>query len=100
MMTIFAFGSFFSLLATSSSMALAVLSTRHGRLRSGNWIELILLHVGGGGGTSTFTVHVPLPVRLRASVAVTVTLTGPAPAPAVSRVAVVPVPLTRPALAV
>src|ERR1700679_375680 len=97
-MTIFAFGSAFSRLATSSRIAFAVLSTRHGRFRSGNWIELALLQVGGGGGTSTFTVHVPLPDRLRASVAVTVTVIGPAPAPAVSKVAVVPVPLTRPAL--
>ena len=99
-MTIFAFGSFLSLLATSSSMALAVLSTRHGLFGSGNWIELTLLHVGGDGGTSTFTIHVPRPVRSRASVAVTVTITGPAPKPAVSRVAVVPVPLTRRPLAV
>src|ERR1700677_4388220 len=99
-MTIFAFGSAFRRLATSSRIAFAVLSTRHGLFRSGNWIELILLQLGGGGGTSTPTVHVPLPVRLRESVAVTVTLIGPDGAPAVSRVAVVPVPLMRPALAV
>src|ERR1700684_4658837 len=97
-MTILALGSAFKRLATSSRMALAVLSTRHGRLRSGNWIELALLQVGGGGGTSTPTVQVPVPLRLRASVAVTVTVIGPAPAPAVSKVAVAPVPLTRPAL--
>src|SRR6516162_3471032 len=99
-MTTFAFGSAFRRLATSSRMALAVLSTRHGLFSSGNWIELILLHVGGGGGTSTFTVQVPLPVRLRASVAVAVTVIGPAAAPAVSRVAVLPVPLMLPAEAV
>src|SRR5512135_1297879 len=98
-MSILALGSAFRRLATSSRIAFAVLSTRHGRFLSGNWMELILLQLGGGGGTSTFTVHVPLPVRLRASVAVTVTVTGPACNPAVSRVAVVPVPLIRPALA-
>src|SRR5215467_8704123 len=99
-MTILAFGSAFRRLATSSRMALAVLSTRHGLFRSGNWMELILLQVGGGGGTSTFTVHVPLPDRFRASVAVAVIVTGPAGNPAVSRVAEVPVPLIWPALAV
>src|ERR1035441_7591604 len=98
MMTILAFGSDFRRLATSSRMAFAVLSTRHGLFRSGNWIELALLQVGGGGGTSTPTEQVPLPDRLRESVAVTVTVIGPAAAPAVSSVAVVPVPLTRPAL--
>src|ERR1700756_5356045 len=99
MMTILAFGLAFRRLATSSRIAFAVLSTRHGLFRSGNWMELILLHVGGGGGTSTPTVHVPVPVRLGESVAVTVTVTGPAGKPAVSRVAVVPVPLMVPALA-
>src|SRR5215471_13888113 len=98
-MTILAFGSAFRRLATSSRMALAVLSTRHGRLRSGNWIEFSLLHCGAGGGASTVTVQEPLPVRLRASVAVTVTVIGPEPRPAVSRVADVPVPLMRPLLA-
>src|SRR5580704_12776585 len=98
MMTILAFGSDFRRPATSSRMAFAVLSTRHGLFRSGNWMALTLLQVGGGGGTSTPTVQVPVPLRLRACVAVTVTVIGPAPAPAVSRVAVVPVPLTRPAL--
>ena len=78
MMTILAFGSDFRRLATSSKMAFAVLSTRHGLFRSGNWMELALLQVGGGGGTSTPTVQVPVPVRLRASVAVTVTVIGPA----------------------
>src|ERR1700759_3441975 len=97
MMTILAFGSDFRRLATSSRIAFAVLSTRHGLFRSGNWIELTLLQVGGGGGTSTFTVQLPVPVRLRASVAVAVTVTGPADRPAVSRVAVVPVPLILPA---
>src|ERR1700684_3865811 len=96
-MTILALGSAFKRLATSSTMALAVSSTRHGRLRSGNWIELILLQVGGGGGTSTPTEQVPVPVKLRASVAVTVTLIGPDGVPVVSRVAVVPVPLILPA---
>src|SRR5579863_7163283 len=100
MMAILAFGSCFIRLATSSRMALAVLSTRHGRFLSGNAMELILLHCGGGGGTSTVTVQVPLPVRLRASVADAVTVTGPAGKPAVSRVAEVPVPLMRPALEV
>src|SRR5579862_3676586 len=95
-MTILALGSAFRRLATSSRMAFAVLSTRHGRFTSGNWMELALLHVGGGGGTSTFTVQLPLPDRLRASVAVTVTVTGPACKPAVSSVAVVPVPLILP----
>src|SRR5215469_7318261 len=98
-MTIFAFGSAFRRLATSSRMAFAVLSTRHGLFRSGNWMELILLQVGGCG-TSTFTVHMPLPTRLRASVAVAVTVTGPAGRPVVSRVAVFPVPLMLPAEAV
>src|ERR1700743_984574 len=93
MMTIFAFGSDFRRLATSSRMALAVLSTRHGLFRSGNWMEVALLHVGGGGGTSTPTVQVPLPVKLRASVAVTVTVIGPDGAPVGSRVAGVAGPL-------
>src|SRR5580704_3335861 len=96
-MSILALGSAFRRLATSSRMALAVLSTRHGRLRSGNWIELILLQVGGGGGFSTFTEAVQVPVRPRESVAVTVTLTGPDGAPVESSVAVVPLPLIFPA---
>ena len=81
-------------------MAFAVLSTRHGLFRSGNWIELILLQLGGGGGTLHTHRAVPLPVRLRESVAVTVIVTGPGRKPAVSSVAVVPVPLIVPALAV
>src|SRR5215469_16246605 len=98
-MTILALGSAFRRLATSSRMAFAVLSTRHGLFRSGNWIELILLQVGGGGGFSMPTVVVHCPVKPRESVAVTVTLIGPEGAPVVSRVAVVPVPLILPAVA-
>src|SRR5580698_16582 len=98
-MTILAFGSAFRRLATSSRMAFAVLSTRHGLFRSGNWIELILLHVGGGGGFSMVALVVQVPVRPRESVAVTVTLIGPDGAPVVSRVAVVPLPLILPLVA-
>src|SRR5450755_1828393 len=95
-MTILAFGSAFRRLAMSSRMALAVLSTRHGRFRSGNWMEFTLLQVGGGGGFSTLTDAVQVPVRPRESVAVTVTLIGPDGRPVVSRVAVVPLPLILP----
>jgi len=73
-MTILALGSAFRRLATSSKMALAVLSTRHGRFKSGNWIELILLQVSTTG-FSTETWQVLVPVRFLASVAVTVTVT-------------------------
>jgi len=54
---------------------LAVLSTRHGRFKSGNWIELILVQTGFAGTVSTVTVAVQVPVRPgeRESVAVTVT---------------------------
>src|SRR5512133_1537368 len=98
-MTILAFGSLFRRVATSSRIAFASLSTRHGRFLSGKLIEFSLLQLGGGGGTSIFTVQFPVPVKLRASVAVTVTVTAPACKPAVSRVAVVPVPLIWPELA-
>src|SRR6516165_2850219 len=100
-MTSFALGSFFNAEASSSRIALASLSTRHGMYRwcgrCMNWIGVRALHCGGGGGASTVTVEVQVPVKPRESVAVTVIVTGPLGKPVLSNVAVVPVPVTVPA---
>src|SRR6266478_8484221 len=77
--------------ATSSSIALQVLSTRHGFTLLGKSHSLSLLDCGGGGGgTSTVTVLELAAVRPRESVHVAFTVIGPAPAPVVLRVAVPP----------
>src|SRR5258705_1000929 len=83
--------------ATSSRMALQVLSTRHGFTLLGNSHSLSLLDCGGGGGGfSTVTWVEAVEVRLRESVQVALTVIVPAGAPVVSRVAVLPVPETVP----
>src|SRR5512140_2888685 len=87
--------------ATSSRIALQALSTRHGRfLSSENWQVFNWLACGGAGGTSTLTVALQLAVNPRSSLTVAVTVIGPALAPAVSSEAVVPLPVTRPAVVV
>src|SRR5262249_732122 len=88
--------------ATSSRMAFAVLSTRHGFTLFGNSIWLILVAWagggGGGGGASTVAEVSAEAVRPRSSVAVHVTVILPGCAPCVLNCAVVPVPLTVPVL--
>src|SRR5712692_8206996 len=92
-MTSLASGSCCSRWATSSRMALHVLSTRHGFTLLGKSHSLSLLASGGGGGgTSTVTVLELAAVRPRESVHVAFTVIGPAPAPVVLRVAVPPSP--------
>src|SRR5579862_7871173 len=88
--------------ATSSRIALQVLSTRHGFTLLGKSHSLNLLACGGGGGgTSTFTVAEEAgAVRPRESVQVALTVIGPADAPVVLRVAVPPSPEMLPPLAV
>src|SRR5207248_4072177 len=100
-MTSLASGSCCSRAATSSRMALQVLSTRQGFLTLGNSHSLSLLASGGGGGGFSTVTWVELEaVRPRESEQVALTVIGPAGAPVVVRVAVPPSPETLPPLAV
>src|SRR6185312_12858408 len=99
--TSLASGSCCSRAATSSSIALQVLSTRQGLTLLGKSHSLNLLASGGGGGgTSTVTWVEAGAVRPRESVQVALTVMGPADAPVVLRVAVPPSPEMLPPLAV
>src|SRR6202795_2305671 len=71
-------------LATSSKMALQVLSTRQGffSLGKSHWLSLDAFG-GGGGGFSTVTCVVAWPVRPRESVQVAPMLIVPGAAPSV-----------------
>src|SRR3954466_13055895 len=87
--------------ATSSRMALQVLSTREGRFLSMlNWQEFSWLACGGGGGTSTVTEVLVFAESPRSSVTVELMVMGPALAPAVSRAAFAPFGVRRPPVAV
>src|SRR5579863_585694 len=90
-------------LATSSRIALQVLSTRHGFTGFGksHWLSLVACGAGGGGGFSTVTCVVAGgDFRPRESVQIALTVIGPAEAPAVFRVAVLPLPLMAPPVVV
>jgi len=101
-MTNLPFGSRWIRMATSSRIALQVLSTRHGRLGSMNLqspTSLISLTTTGGGGGCTFTVELQVVLKPRESVTVAVAVIAlPCAAPLVSSVALAPVPLRRPAV--
>src|SRR5262245_17513 len=84
--------------ATPSRAPLAALSTR--ALFSLKKISVSLLACGFSGGASTFTVELACTLRPRSSVQVAPTLIAPGAAPAVSSVAVLPLPVAFPALAV
>ena len=87
--TSLASGSCCSLAATSSSMALQVLSTRHGFLALGYSHSFSLLACGGGGGGGgglfTVTVLEAEAFKPRESVQVALTVIGPGEAPVVLR---------------
>src|SRR5277367_3668139 len=89
-------------LATSSRMALQVLSTRQGffSLGKSHWLSLLACGAGGGGGFSTVTCVVAAgDFNPRESVQVALTVIVPADAPVVFRVAVLPLPLMLPPVA-
>src|SRR5271170_7111591 len=89
-------------LATSSRIALQVLSTRHGffSLGKSHWLSLLACGAGGGGGFSTVTCALAAgDFNPRESVQVALTVMGPADAPAVFRVPVLPLPLMLPPVA-
>jgi hypothetical protein len=89
-------------LATSSRMALQVLSTRQGffSLGKSHWLSLLASGAGGGGGFSTVTCAlVAGDFNPRESVQVALTVIVPAEAPAVFSVAVLPLPLMLPPVA-
>ena len=101
--TSLASGSCCSLAATSSSIALQVLSTRHGFLTLGYSHSLSLLACGGGGGGGgglfTVTVAEDDAFKPRESVQVALIVIGPGEAPVVVRVAELPLPEMLPLLA-
>src|ERR1700752_4632358 len=91
-------------LATSSSLPLHSLSTRHGflilaMLAKSQSVSLLACG-GGGGGFSTLTCVEPCELNPRESVHVAFTVTGPADAPVVFSVAVLPLPEMLPPVAV
>src|SRR5437879_2511834 len=81
--------------ATSSRIALQVLSTRQGFFSFGksHWLSLLALG-GGGGGFSTVTCDEEFAVKPRESVQVALTVIWPGDAPVVLRVPVLPLPAT------
>src|SRR5262249_10573920 len=85
-------------LATSSRIALQVLSTRHGfaGLGKSHWLSLLACGVGGGGFSTVTWVEVGEDFNPRESVQVALTVIGPADAPLVLSVAVFPLPLIDP----
>ena len=92
-------------LATSSSLPLHSLSTRHGflilaMLAKSHSVSLLACGGGGGGGFSTVTCVVPCEVRPRESLQVAFTVMVPAEAPVVFRVALGPLPEMVPPVAV
>src|SRR5215470_10144340 len=99
-MTSFASASCCRRRATSSRIALQVLSTRHGFFVFGksHWLSLLAFG-GGGGGFSTATCAEEFAVRPRESVHVALTVIWPGEAPVVLRVALLPLPDTVPPVA-